>query len=162
MEISGGLMAHVARRLFHVLSLIAVPYIYYHWFVDAFADQLVPVYVVLVLCFLVLVFEIFRIRFGWLFFGQRSYEAKRFSAFAWTVIGLTVLLIASPSAQVTMPIAMSCALADPLAGELRAWQVNNKMVFLLPKELSTGLKIRTMNGLDPILKLIKIKTYEKY
>lgn len=131
-KITNAMMAHVARRLFHICSIIFVPFVYYTWIKKSFDDPFISIYIVLGVCFFAIAFEMARIHYGWMFFGQRAYEKERFSAFAWTVVALGVLLIVSPSENITMPIAISCALADPLAGELRLRNFNPKIVFVLP------------------------------
>ena len=118
-QINGGLAAHIARRIFHVVMITVVPIIYYR-VVDLGPNLPAnPVYFLLFLSFLILLFECLRLSRGWVFFGQRSNEKNRPSAFAWTSLALCFLLIFSPGISVTMSIALSCALVDPLVGECR-------------------------------------------
>ena len=128
-DIKGGMLAHLGRRLFHISTIILVPIIYYQLLKPVFPEALFAEYVVITLCFVVLAFEAIRLCNGWVFFGQRSYEAKRFSALAWTTLSLSFLLIFSPSANLTYAIAISCALADPWLGEMRRQSVSFRFSF---------------------------------
>lgn len=118
----GGTPAHVARRFFH-LSMILVPFFYYYCSVHLIFPPLLHIALILFL-FLVILFEIIRVRFGIVLFAQRFHEATHFSAFGWTMLSLGLILLFSPTPAYAFAIIMSCALADPLMGELRERQID--------------------------------------
>lgn len=118
----GGAPAHLARRLFH-LSMILVPFIYYHFLIHLFFLPALKITLIAFL-FLVILFEIVRVRLGVVLFAQRLHEATHFSAFGWTMLSLGLILLFSPSPAYSFAIIISCALADPLLGELRARQID--------------------------------------
>ncbi|MCX7121281.1 MAG: hypothetical protein NTZ67_05860 [Gammaproteobacteria bacterium] len=118
----GGLAAHCARRLFHV-CMIAVPFVYYYFLINL-ATPKVWKLIILAFIFLVFLLEKLRIRARLVLFGQRLHEATHISAFAWTMLSLGVILILSPSVSFSIPIVASCALVDPLMGEMRLHTAN--------------------------------------
>lgn len=118
----GGVPAHIARRFFH-LSMILVPFFYYHFLIHLFFLPTLKITLILFL-FLVILFEIIRVRLGIVLFAQRLHEATHFSAFGWTMLSLGLILLFSPSPAYSFAIIISCALADPLLGELRARQID--------------------------------------
>ena len=123
----GGVIAHTARRLFHI-GMLAIPFIYYYFLTSLASEKILHL---LILAFIFLVFLVEKIRIRWklVVFGQRLHEATHISAFAWTVLSLGIILIVSPSLAFSIPIIASCALADPLLGEMRARGVNKKIAF---------------------------------
>lgn len=128
-EIKGGIVAHIARRVFHV-SMLAIPLIYYYWFVHLASEKILHL-LILAFIFLVFLFEKFRIRARLVLFGQRLHEATHISAFAWTMLSMGVVLILSPSVSFSMPIVAACALVDPLMGELRTHHVDKKIMVVI-------------------------------
>ena len=73
----GGFGGHAFRRFTHV-SMTAVPFIYYLYgqdvadIVSIEAKQLVSI-----VCFLIILAEVIRLRLGIVIFGQREYEADQ-------------------------------------------------------------------------------------
>ena len=130
-KIKSGFWAHIGRRLFHMFSISLTPFIYYELLKPAFPEVFFSEYLVITICFIVLAFEAVRLGNGWVLYGQRPYEARRISALAWTTFSLTLLLIFSPDKNLTYALAISCALADPLLGELRARAVDQRSAFTL-------------------------------
>lgn len=118
----GGAPAHVARRFIH-LSIILIPFIYYHFLMQLISPPLLRIALIMFL-FLVIVFEFFRVRLGVVLFAQRLHEATHFSAFGWTVLSLGLVLLFSPSPAYSFAIIISCGLVDPLLGECRAWKID--------------------------------------
>lgn len=128
-EIKGGIVAHIARRAFHV-SMLIVPLIYYYWFIHLASEKILHL-IILAFIFLVFLFEKFRIRTRLVLFGQRLHEATHISAFAWTMLSMGVVLILSPSVSFSIPIVATCALVDPLMGELRAHHIDKKIMIFI-------------------------------
>ncbi|MCX7125878.1 MAG: hypothetical protein NTU49_09115 [Gammaproteobacteria bacterium] len=127
-EIKGGLAAHFARRLFH-MCMLAVPFVYYYFLIDLATPKILHL-IILAFIFLVFLFEKLRIRMRLVLFGQRLHEATHISAFAWTMLSLGIILILSPSVSFSIPIVATCALVDPLLGEMRARHINKKLIFI--------------------------------
>lgn len=126
--IRGGFVAHIARRLFH-LTMLAVPFVYYHFFTHI-ADQKTLRLLLLAFVFFIFLFEKLRIRMRLVLFGQRFHEATHLSTFAWTMLSLAVILFFAPL-SFAVPIIATCALVDPLLGEMRLHQVNKKIMVTL-------------------------------
>lgn len=122
--INGGRIAHILRRFIHV-SILFVPLFYYYFIVHLATPKILHL-LILAFIFLVFLFEKFRVRMRLVLFGQRLHEASHISAFAWTILSLGVLLILCPSVNYAIPIVATCALVDPLVGEMRAHHCNKK------------------------------------
>ena len=85
----GGTGGHIFRRLFHI-SMALIPWIYYvHG--EAIGEMLSiePIQFVSAVGISLLVFEMVRIRFGILIFGQREYEKNQISALAWGSLSIS-------------------------------------------------------------------------
>lgn len=116
--VHGGLAAHLLRRLVH-LSSILVLWLYYR-----FGTQ----ELVLGCLAAVLILELIRLNRGWSVFGQRPYEKGRLSAFAWSAVGIALVLLLLPEKRYAVPIICAYAIGDPLLGELRGAQLNKILV----------------------------------
>lgn len=114
----GGFSAHLVRRLIH-LSSLCIPWLYFSY-AQSLADKihLTPHALIYICLALVTLLEIFRLSAGWVMFGQRPYERKQVSAFAWGIYGMAVVLLGLPPAY-AIPIISAYALGDPFIGELR-------------------------------------------
>jgi glucan phosphoethanolaminetransferase (alkaline phosphatase superfamily) len=125
----GGMLGHAVRRLIH-LSIALVPVIYYGVLVSMMS---LPARHAILIGLVVIVFilECIRIRQKWVLFGQRYHESNRFSAFAWTVISIAIVLLVLQSPIFAFPIIISCALADPVVGEMRAHRMNTALTAVL-------------------------------
>lgn len=127
----GGLKGHLLRRAIH-LGILVIPILYY-----SFADPVTAFFrlsanqIVLIIMFIVMLLELLRLRLGWVVFGQRKHEAKAISSFAWTGISIGIVLLFAPDKQFGFPIIWSCALGDPLLGELRRCRIHSGLVALL-------------------------------
>lgn len=120
MHTHGKLSGHLFRRCFH-LSTVALPFLYaaYAQHVADFLNAGLPV--VLSFCLLAIVLlESLRLTFQLVIFGQRDYERKKISSFAWGAFSLVLVLWLSPANAYYTAIIVSYALGDPLLGELRA------------------------------------------
>ena len=129
----GGIRGYILRRLFHIFMLI-VPFVYYAYAAEASADfiKLSPVALLLFIMVLTIIFEIVRLKRGWaLLWGQRRREAKNISSLTWTIISLCLVLLLSPGKQYAIPIIASCAIVDPLLGELRRTTLNRTWIALI-------------------------------
>ena len=118
-------LPHILRRCAHV-AIIAIPIIYYYFLVPVVSTKILHVSILIVI-FFVFLFEKFRLRMKLVFYGQRQNEALRISAFSWTVFSLGIILFFSPVIDYVLPIVATCALVDPLLGEMRLHHMN-KMV----------------------------------
>lgn len=128
-ETKGGTVAHIARRIFHV-AMLAVPFVYYY-FLEPIVKFKILHLGILAFIFFVFLFEKLRIRMKLVLFAQRFHEATRISAFAWTMLSLGIILLLSPSVAYTVPIVATCAIVDPLLGEMRLHAVNNKLILTI-------------------------------
>jgi hypothetical protein len=63
-------------------------------------------------------------------FGQRLHEATHISAFAWTMLSLGIILLISPSVGYSIAIVATCAIVDPLLGEMRMDAINKSIVIV--------------------------------
>lgn len=119
----GGVTAYWYRRLVHV-GMIIIPLIYYRFAGDvATAFNLVPWQLVVGILILLIILEAARLYFRITLFGQRDHEAAHISSFFWGLFSIGLVLILAPPAF-SIPIIWSCALVDPLLGEMRrlAWR----------------------------------------
>jgi len=89
----GSWYGHLFRRLIHV-SMLVIPLIYYAYG-ESIARFLHLTTTSLLLFVLVIAFfsEFLRISFGFVIFGQRRYEARQISAFAWGVFAMVIVLL---------------------------------------------------------------------
>lgn len=124
----GGYLAHIARRFFHV-AMLAVPFFYYY-FLTHLAPQKILRLMILAFIFFVFLFEKLRIRMRLVLFGQRLHEATHISAFAWTMLSIGIILFFAP-VHFAIPIVASCALVDPLLGEMRLHHINKKLIIMV-------------------------------
>lgn len=128
-ETKGGTIAHIARRIFHV-SILIVPFVYYY-FLELLAQPKILHLCILAFIFFVFLFEKLRIRMKLVLFAQRFHEATHISAFAWTMLSLGIILLVSPSAAYSIAIVATCAIVDPLLGEMRLRAVNHKIILVI-------------------------------
>lgn len=129
----GGIYGHCYRRLTHI-AMVFAPILYY-WYGHALAcmfgisrEMLVKIIVLLIFCG-----EWLRLKRGWIVIGQRSYEARQLSAFAWGSLGIAIVLLTVPElglqgAGLGFPIIASLALVDPLLGELRRFEIPKGLI----------------------------------
>jgi len=125
----GGWAGHLVRRLIHI-GMLLVPWLFYQYGIEisAFFD-LTPNGLLLVLLVLVVLLEMIRLLLGIRIFGQRQHEARQISSFAWGGVSLLLVLLFAPQAF-AYPIIASCALTDPLIGELRRFQISSWTILL--------------------------------
>jgi hypothetical protein len=124
--IKGGAVAHLSRRAFHVAMLI-IPLVYYY-FLNAHVSQKVLHLTILAFIFFVFLFEKLRIRMRLVLFAQRFHEATHISAFGWTMLSLGIILFFLPSATFSIPIVATCAIVDPLLGEMRLQNMKKELI----------------------------------
>lgn len=126
----GGLYGHLFRRSIHV-GMILIPIWYYQYNTAITTRYHLPHYTLLLLiACIVLIIEIVRLNMGWVFFGQRTLEKHVISSFAWGLISIVLVLLWAPEKAYAFPIIISCALGDPVIGELRQWYSNWKASFI--------------------------------
>ena len=140
----GGFGGHAFRRLTHV-SMAAIPLIYYTsgddvaGYFSVGLDELVS-YVF----FLVLVIEAVRLRFGIIIVGQREYESKQISAFAWGAFAVCLALLVTgmepfasgsglKSGIYGIPLIFGLTFVDPLMGEIKRQKQDMRLA------ITTGL-----------------------
>lgn len=131
----GGIYGHCYRRLTHI-GMVFVPILYY-WYGHTLGAMfgvsrgtLVKIIVLLIFCG-----EWLRVKRGWVVLGQRSYEARQLSAFAWGSLGTAIVLLTVPEiglqgAGLGFPIIASLALVDPLLGELRGVKASKVLLIV--------------------------------
>lgn len=122
----GGTIAHFVRRIIHV-SMLAIPFFYYNFLIPRTSLKILQL-IILALIFFVFLFEKLRIRMRLVLFAQRLHEATHISAFAWTMLAMGLLLLLSPSESMSIPIVATCALIDPLLGEMRLQHMHTKII----------------------------------
>lgn len=133
--IIGGSLGYWSRRIIHIaIGLIPIIYYWERVRVEKFfilsMDQIISIIVALVIAL-----DIIRQKRGWLIFGQRHYEVKQFSAFAWTIFSVGLVLLAAPKigvngASIGMPLIWALCLTDPLMGEFRKKRFSTATILL--------------------------------
>jgi len=88
---------------------------------------------------LLAVLEAWRLCTGWIAFGQRSREARQISSFSWGLMSIFLVLLFAPGKAFAIPIIISCALGDPLLGELRRLRIAKLWVALIGLVFIAGL-----------------------
>ena len=127
----GGMLGHVFRRFVHV-AIAVVPILYYFYGVPiAQVVRLTPPQLLIAVIIFNIIFESVRLKFGWTWIGYRRHERKRISSFAWGVLSIGLVLLLAPDQRFGIPIIWSCALGDPLLGELRNTRLSNTWIAAL-------------------------------
>jgi len=127
----GGLGGHILRRLIHIATALA-PILYY-----AYAEpvarflHLTPKLILLIIFVLNIIFEVIRLSFGWTLIGHRRHEKKYISSFAWGIFSICLVLMLAPSRIFAIPIIWSCAIGDPVLGELRRTTLNRTWIVFI-------------------------------
>ena len=128
----GGMGGHAFRRLTHV-SMASIPYLYYvHGERISSYFSLQAREFVSVICILILVIELVRLRTGIVIVGQREYESSQISALAWGALAVALAILVAPEGENgTMeagkygaPIILGMTLVDPVMGEIKRTQKN--------------------------------------
>ena len=130
----GGFGGHAFRRFTHV-SMTVIPFIYYLYGQDVAdiisieAKQLVSI-----VCILIILTEILRLRFGIVIFGQREYEAEQISALAWGGLAVSLALLLAPgegdgleAGVYGIPLIVGLTLVDPVMGEIKRTKQDLRM-----------------------------------
>lgn len=127
----GGLAGHVFRRCVHIGFLLVFPWFNYHfgstvggWLGVSWSMCL------WIVCALVILLEIIRIKFKWVIFGQRQHEAHHVSSVVWALTA-AILVVQCAQPYIAYAILWSCALVDPLMGELRQAKLKSALVFIV-------------------------------
>ena len=131
----GGMGGHAFRRLTH-LSMASIPYLYYvHGERISSYFSLQAREFVSVICILILVIELVRLKTGIVIVGQREYESSQISALAWGALAVALAILVAPEGENgTMeagkygaPIILGMTLVDPVMGEIKRTQKNLRM-----------------------------------
>ncbi len=123
----GGFGGHAFRRFTHI-AMSLIPILFYTKgeemgeYISVSSRELVSVIVILIL-FL----EFIRLRWGIVVVGQREYEAKQISAFAWGGIAVALALLIAPEGDGTgvergiygIPLIFGLTFVDPVMGEVK-------------------------------------------
>ena len=140
----GGFGGHAFRRLTHV-SMAAIPLIYYTRGDDlAGYFSVGPDELASYIFILVLVIEAIRLRFGIVIVGQREYESKQISAFAWGAFAVCLALLVTgmepfasgsgiKSGIYGIPLIFGLTFVDPLMGEIKRQKQDMRLA------ITTGL-----------------------
>lgn len=121
----GGTLGHIFRRLIH-LSIAIIPIVYYSLagpFLHLFGFS--PHYVIWVLMVCSIVFEVWRLRAGFILPGHRHHERHYPASFFWGTLSICLVLLFVPGGTpdgeaFAVPIIWGCAFGDPIIGELRS------------------------------------------
>ena len=127
----GGLSGHIFRRLIHV-GILVVPLLYYAY-AEPIANflHLTPALLILIIFVLNGIVESLRLLFRWTLFGHRHYEKQSISSFAWGVLSVCIVFWLAPDRNLAIPIIWSCAIGDPVLGELRKTKLNRTWIALI-------------------------------
>ena len=117
-QTKGGTLGHITRRLIHI-SIIFLPFIYYDWIVPTVSNIRIAHHLIILAMIAVLIFELLRLKCRFVIFAQRDYEATQICSFAWGILSIGFVLLFSPTISFSVAIIASCALVDPLLGELK-------------------------------------------
>lgn len=125
--------AHWIRRLIHI-NQIWFPLLYYNF--DHIYQGINKNYIVIFICLLIMLIEAIRLKYKILFFGQRPYENRQISAFAWSAWSISIVLLWAPpiglyGAGLSFPLIASMSFIDPLLGELRRYKVSSWLCNIL-------------------------------
>ncbi len=135
----GGTKGHIFRRVVH-LSMMIFPFLYY-WHGNQIAEilsdslnmELSREKFVTFILFFIIFAELIRLFFGITIFGQRTYEAKQFSALAWGGISICLCFLFAPlggykESYIGLPIIFTISIVDPLLGETRKLMDSTKLI----------------------------------
>jgi len=137
----GGFGGHAFRRLTHV-SMAAIPLIYYTRGDDlAGYFSVGPDELASYIFILVLVIETVRLRFGIVIVGQREYESKQISAFAWGAFAVCLALLVTgmepfasgsgiKSGIYGIPLIFGLTFVDPLMGEIKRQKQDMRLAII--------------------------------
>jgi hypothetical protein len=135
----GGLAAHILRRIVHLASLLVL-WIYYQWGPSTAHFFKLPLPWIVCICLvIILLLESVRLYRGWTVFGQRHYERKKISAFAWGIVAMGLVLLFAPGEQFAVPIIAAYAMGDPLLGELRRTKLAKYGTFIIGVIFISGI-----------------------
>ncbi len=148
----GGRNGHLFRRIVH-LSMMIFPILYY-WHGEQISETLSKVInlefsredLVTFILVLIIIIELIRLFFGITIFGQRTYEAKQFSALAWGGISICLCLLFAPlggynGSYIGLPIIFTISIVDPLLGETRKFMKSTKLIIFLALVVSMSIWI---------------------
>ena len=128
----GGMGGHAFRRLTHV-SMASIPYLYYvHGERISSYFSLQAREFVSVICILILVIELVRLKTGIVIVGQREYESSQISALAWGALAVALAILIAPdgdngtmeAGKYGAPIILGMTLVDPVMGEINRTKKN--------------------------------------
>lgn len=114
----------LVRRCMH--ALIALTPLYFSLPVELPIEPLRRWMLLMGFFVVVSAFEIIRLWKGITFFGLRPHETNQIASFAWAAAGVTLLLWLFPQ-DIASAALVAMALVDPLAGELRASKIRDKV-----------------------------------
>lgn len=118
-EVKGKAHGHWVRRFIHMLMSL-VPVVYFAWGqILASWFGITRAALMILVIIVIAVLEGIRLSRGMLVFGQRDYEKRQVSAFAWGGISIGLVCLFAPGADTAIPIVFTCAFSDPLMGEMR-------------------------------------------
>lgn len=130
-QTSGGQRGYWVRRCIHV-AMLFIPILYFSY-IDALTSffHISSFFFLLIIFVLIILIELWRLSANKIFFGQRTHERKQISSSAWGAAAIIVVLLFAPEPGYAVAIIASCALADPLLGELRRHHYSNVMTWIL-------------------------------
>ena len=146
----GGKNGHIFRRVVH-LSMMIFPILYY-WHGNQIAEiiskginldvsrESLVTFILVLIVFL----ELVRLFFGITIFGQRTYEAKQFSALAWGGISICLCFLFAPlggykGSYIGLPIIFTISIVDPLLGETRKFMNSTRLIIILALVVSMAI-----------------------
>ncbi len=126
----GGAKGYWFRRIFHV-GIIAWPLLYFYALPHIHLPyHTTPHALILAIGALLLLVEVLRLKLGITVVGHREHEKHHPSSFFWGAIAICIVLLTMPL-PLALPIIASCALVDPLLGELRRTRLPSPAIFIL-------------------------------
>lgn len=110
-------LERIARRIIH--SMVWIVLVYY-LVPDPLFGYPRSMFLIIILA-IVLIFEAFRLYFGFSVYGMRDYEKRQFASYGWASIAAAITLLFFP-----MHLAFVCLLGmgliDPLIGEIQHYK----------------------------------------
>ena len=109
---------HMFRRGLHLMTgLVTV----YYLVPETFFYLPRAIWLMIIIGFIPLLMEYFRLRFGKLLPGMRQHETQSVGSYAWSLWASMTLILVMPQ-SIAIPVIIIYSFADPVLSELRTWK----------------------------------------
>ncbi|MGA1866808.1 MAG: hypothetical protein ACMUFK_05005 [Thermoplasmatota archaeon] len=136
---------HLFRRGVHLISGAVVVY---YLFPSTFLYLPMKLWLMILLGFVPLVFEVVRLKRRTLIFGQRDFEKGGIASYAWALWTSMAIMLLLPQ-EIALPVIIIYTMADPVIGEVRLW----KKWLVLPVGGAFTFLLFLVFGYHPLLAL---------